>query len=137
MYNLQVTYVGCADFPVFLFLIEGIKCFMPWLFAPGLSFPYPSMRLIPPQIPRPAPRATTRVCNTSTALLKNSINSILLIFLVIAVRFYFQFVHLKRFLRLYHRRTPFYVPFHIKLILLVGVGKVLVILMGCNIELVR
>ena len=32
------------------------------------------MRLITPQIPSPAPSATTRVCKTSTALLKNAIN---------------------------------------------------------------
>lgn len=38
-----------------------------------LSFPYPSSRLMTPQIPRPAPRAMTKVCKTSTALLKKSI----------------------------------------------------------------
>lgn len=42
-------------------------------FAPGLSLPYPSMRLMPPQMPSPAPSAITKVCNTSTALLKKSI----------------------------------------------------------------
>ena len=58
--------------------------------APGLSLPVyaplrsaqsrrppdvvrPSSRLIAPQIPRPAPSATTRVCSTPTALLKNAI----------------------------------------------------------------
>ena len=35
--------------------------------------PYPSSRLMTPQIPRPAPRAMTKVCKTSTALLKKSI----------------------------------------------------------------
>ncbi|EQK19083.1 hypothetical protein QUY_3461 [Clostridioides difficile P71] len=53
----------------------AINCFMPWLFAPGLSLPYPSMRLMPPQMPSPAPSAITKVCNTSTALLKNSIET--------------------------------------------------------------
>lgn len=38
-----------------------------------LSFPYPSKRLITPQMPKPAPSAITRVCNTSIAELKNSI----------------------------------------------------------------
>ena len=74
----------------------AISCFMPWDFAPGLSLPVyaplrsaqsrrppdvvrPSSRLIAPQIPRPAPSATTRVCSTPTALLKNAIvNSSLL-----------------------------------------------------------
>ena len=45
----------------------------PGYFAPGLSLPYPSMRLMPPQMPSPAPSAITKVCNTSTALLKKSI----------------------------------------------------------------
>ena len=49
----------------------AINCFMPCDFAPGLSLPYPSMRLMPPQMPSPAPSAITKVCNTSTALLKN------------------------------------------------------------------
>ena len=49
-----------------------MNCFMPWLFEPGLSDPYPSSRLTPPHTPRPAPRATTRVCRTSIAELKNS-----------------------------------------------------------------
>nr|DAP97801.1 MAG TPA: hypothetical protein [Caudoviricetes sp.] len=39
--------------------VEGVA--YPCDFAPGLSLPYPSSRLIAPQIPRPAPRATTRV----------------------------------------------------------------------------
>ena len=51
----------------------AINCFMPCDFAPGLSLPYPSMRLMPPQMPSPAPSAITKVCNTSTALLKKSI----------------------------------------------------------------
>ena len=51
----------------------GLLLYQSWAFAPGLSFPYPSSRLITPQIPRPAPRAMTKVCKTSTALLKKSI----------------------------------------------------------------
>ena len=35
--------------------------------------PYPSIRLITPQIPSPAPSAVTSVCNTSTAELKKAI----------------------------------------------------------------
>ena len=38
------------------------------VFAPGLSLPYPSIRLITPHTPRPAPSAITNVCNTPTAL---------------------------------------------------------------------
>lgn len=73
MCNFQVTYVGCADFPVFLFLIEGIKCLIPCDFAPGLSLPYPSIKLITPHTPSPAPMATTRVCKILIAELKNAI----------------------------------------------------------------
>ena len=51
----------------------AMSCLMPCDFAPGLSFPYPSKRLITPQMPSPAPRAITKVCNTPIALLKNSI----------------------------------------------------------------
>ena len=50
-----------------------MSCFIPCDFAPGLSFPYPSKRLMTPQIPRPAPRAMTNVCNTPTAESKNAI----------------------------------------------------------------
>ncbi len=58
----------------FLYNFNGMHHgFDPCEFAPGLSFPYPSKRLIAPQIQRPAPRAITRVCNTSTALLKKPI----------------------------------------------------------------
>ena len=35
--------------------------------------PYPSIRLTPPQIPRPAPRAMTRFWRTPTADVKNAI----------------------------------------------------------------
>ena len=51
----------------------GLLLYQSWALAPGLSFPYPSSRLMTPQIPRPAPRAMTKVCKTSTALLKKSI----------------------------------------------------------------
>ena len=51
----------------------AMSCFMPWDFAPGLSWPYPSRRLMTPQIPRPAPRAITRVCRVVTADVKNAI----------------------------------------------------------------
>jgi len=39
----------------------------------GVIVAVPSMRLMPPQMPSPAPSAITKVCNTSTALLKKSI----------------------------------------------------------------
>lgn len=56
---------------------EAVNVFVPSLKAGGqvidLSFPYPSIRLIMPQIPRPAPSAITNVCNTPIALLKNAI----------------------------------------------------------------
>ena len=66
---------GTSTIPIRATPPPAISCFMPWLFAPGLSFPYPSRRLITPQMPSPAPRAITRVCNTSIALLKNSIDT--------------------------------------------------------------
>ena len=50
-----------------------ISCFMPCDFAPGLSFPYPSKRLITPQTPTPAPIAVTTVFNPVTAVVKNAI----------------------------------------------------------------
>ena len=51
----------------------AISCLIPWLFAPGLSFPYPSRRLITPHTPSPAPMAETRVWRMEIALLKNPI----------------------------------------------------------------
>ena len=60
-------------FPLKSFHIEDIKCLMPWLLAPGLSFPYPSRRFTTPHTPRPAPIATTRVFKVVIALLKNAI----------------------------------------------------------------
>ena len=50
-----------------------MNCLIPCDFAPGLSFPYPSKRLITPHTARPAPIATTSVCKISTAELKKSI----------------------------------------------------------------
>lgn len=73
MCNFQVTYVGCADFPVFLFLIEGIKCFIPCDLAPGLSLPYPSSRLMTPHAASPAPMAQTSVFKVVIAVVKNPI----------------------------------------------------------------
>lgn len=43
----------------------------PSKFAPGLSFPYPSSKLMPPHTPRPPPSAITSVCSTSIVELKN------------------------------------------------------------------
>ena len=51
----------------------AMSCLIPCDLAPGLSFPYPSRRLIAPHMARPAPRAITRVWRTSTAELKKSI----------------------------------------------------------------
>ena len=50
-----------------------MTCLIPWLFAPGLSFPYPSRRLMTPHTARPAPRATTSVCKIVIADVKNAI----------------------------------------------------------------
>lgn len=51
----------------------GLLLYQSWAFAPGLSLPYPSSKLTAPQMPRPAPRAMTRVWSTWIAELKNSI----------------------------------------------------------------
>lgn len=50
-----------------------MSCLIPWDFAPGLSFPYPSNRLITPHTASPAPIATTSVCKILIAWLKNAI----------------------------------------------------------------
>ena len=42
-------------FPLKSFHIEDTKCLIPCDFAPGLSLPYPSRRLITPHTPTPAP----------------------------------------------------------------------------------
>lgn len=52
----------------------GISCLTPCDFAPGLSCPYPSRRLMPPHTQSAPPRATTRVWRVSIAELKKSIN---------------------------------------------------------------
>ena len=67
---LRGIYIPCKDsfsslHPLQAWQPDG---FISWDFAPGLSFPYPSIRLIAPQIPRPAPSAITSVCKVSTAL---------------------------------------------------------------------
>ncbi len=51
----------------------AMSCLMPCDFAPGLSFPYPSRRLITPHTASPAPIATTRVCKMLIADAKNAI----------------------------------------------------------------
>ena len=50
-----------------------------WAFAPGLSFPYPSRRLITPHTATPAPIAVTTVFNPVTADVKNAIFSYLVL----------------------------------------------------------
>lgn len=52
------------------FHIEDIKCFIPCDFAPGLSVPYPSSRLITPQAASPAPIAQTNVFKVVIAVVK-------------------------------------------------------------------
>ena len=49
----------------------------------------------------------------------------------------FQFVHLERLVRLHDGRSAFHVPFHIKEVLLVGVGSIFVIGMPGQVVLVR
>ena len=56
------------------FHIEDIKCFIPCDFAPGLSVPYPSSRLITPQAASPAPIAQTNVFKVVIAVVKNAIS---------------------------------------------------------------
>lgn len=51
--------------------VEGFA--YPCDFAPGLSFPYPSSRLITPHTATPAPIAVTTVFNPVTAVVKNAI----------------------------------------------------------------
>ena len=67
-----------AVYTASFFLLMGytyldISCLTPCDLAPGLSLPYPSRRLMPPQTQSAPPRATTRVCRVSIAELKNSI----------------------------------------------------------------
>lgn len=50
-----------------------MNCLIPCDLAPGLSFPYPSNRLITPHTARPAPIATTSVCKILIAEVKNAI----------------------------------------------------------------
>ena len=61
-------------FPLKSFHIEDIKCFIPCDFAPGLSVPYPSSRLITPQAASPAPIAQTNVFKVVIAVVKNAIS---------------------------------------------------------------
>ena len=60
-------------FPLKSFHIEDIKCLIPCDFAPGLSFPYPSRRLITPHTPTPAPIAVTTVLSPVTDVVKKLI----------------------------------------------------------------
>ena len=93
---------------------------------------------MPPHTHRPPPSAITRVCNTSIALVKKSINHIPFfgVELLLKVRCG-QFVHLERLIRLYDGRFAFHVPFHIKEVLLVGVGGVFVVRVLRQVVLVR
>ena len=45
----------------------AMSCLIPCDLAPGLSLPYPSIRLMTPHTPRPAPIAVTNVCKILTA----------------------------------------------------------------------
>ena len=54
----------------------AMSCLMPWLLAPGLSFPYPSRRLMTPHTPKPAPMAVTRVWRIVILLLKKPIKHV-------------------------------------------------------------
>ena len=93
---------------------------------------------MPPHTHRPPPSAITRVCKTSIAFVKKSINLIpffgveLLLKVVCG-----QFVHLERLVRLHDGRSAFHVPSHIKEILFVGVGGVLVVGVPGQVVLVR
>ena len=58
---------------------QAMSCLTPCDFAPGLSFPYPSRRLITPHTATPAPIAVTTVFNPVTADVKNAIFSYLVL----------------------------------------------------------
>lgn len=51
----------------------AMSCLIPCDFAPGLSFPYPSRRLMIPHTAMPAPIAVITVFNVVTAEEKNAI----------------------------------------------------------------
>ena len=61
------------------YIYLAISCLTPCDFAPGLSFPYPSRRLITPHTATPAPIAVTTVFNPVTADVKNAIFSYLVL----------------------------------------------------------
>ena len=84
---------------------------------------------MPPHTHRPPPRAITRVLQHVDSVSEKIHKSYFLSFVVellLKVRCG-QFVHLERLIRLYDGRFAFHVPFHIKEVLLVGVGGVLVV----------
>ena len=58
---------GRAGYPCLVLLYRT------WAFAPGLSFPYPSRRLITPHTPTPAPIAVTTVLSPVTDVVKKLI----------------------------------------------------------------
>ena len=86
---------------------------------------------MPPHTHRPPPRAITRVCNTSIALVKKSINHISFRFVELLLKVCCgQFVHLERLIRLNNSRFAFHVPFHVKDIFRVDGGKCIFMLRG-------
>ena len=92
---------------------------------------------MPPHTHRPPPRAMTRVCKTSIALVKKLIFTFPFVVESLLKVCGCQFVHLERLVRLYDGRSAFHVPFHIKEVLLVGVGSIFVVGMFGQVVLVR
>lgn len=92
-----------------------------WAFAPGLSFPYPSIKLIPPQTQSPAPRAITKVCSTFTASPKNCILKFLLFLFWLICRLLrqFDFVIVEHLMLWYNRFPAFQIFLYIKGVFLV------------------
>ena len=64
---------GMRFIPIRTMPPPAISCLIPCDFAPGLSLPYPSKRLMTPHAASPAPIAQTRVFNVVIAVVKKLI----------------------------------------------------------------
>ena len=73
-YPNRVASCGIRFIPISTMPPPAINCFIPCDFAPGLSVPYPSSRLITPQAASPAPIAQTNVFKVVIAVVKNAIS---------------------------------------------------------------
>ena len=86
-----------------VYLLFSVVCFFTVHehLRPDCRFHIPPKRLITPQMPSPAPRAITKVCNTPIALLKNSIRSSLSAACSAALKNFFKKCRLIRRLHLH------------------------------------